>query len=473
MLLVGLVVGGAIGAISAGIAVQKALRERINAREQELASFRESYEELAIERERELQATENEWREEVKNVERRRLEEVREAERRRKEELSATEKKAEQRRVEELSVAEERRKADLTNANDGAARILKAARESAEAQLNALRDQLEEQKRHEAQMEVRLKDSFKVLADESLDANKKKFLEETKTQVAPLEKINKDLREEILRMETKRESAYEALSMQAEFLKAETTRLTNTLANPQVRGSWGELKLRQVLELAGLTKYVDFEEQVQVKVDGDRLRPDAVVRLPNKGMFPIDAKLPLDAFLAAVEEVDDEKKNALLDKHVAAVHSRLKELGSKAYFRAFDSPEFVVMFLPIEAAFYAAIQRDATLIDQAVKEHRVILCGPMTLVSLLMAVAFGWREVELYSGAREIARLGRELVDRTETVARYAGALSGALSKAVEAHNQFVNSLQSRLLVTAHRFEELGARGPKDIPDVEEVLIPV
>lgn len=343
--------------------------------------------------------------------------------------------------------------------------------------------------------EERLRNAFSTLSQKSLEHIRTEFLRAADQQftthrtvaeealnkreqairatIDPLTSKQAEIQKLLRELETARVTAYEALSSQAEFLRAETTRLTNTLANPQVRGNWGEQKLRQVMELAGLTAHVDFEEQVQVKIEKESLRPDAVVRLPGKRSFPIDAKLPLTAFNQAVSAEDDTLRKQLFSQHLDAVRSRIKELGAKSYFRAFGGPEFVVMFIPIEAAFYSALQEDPTLVDFAVKENRVILCGPITLVSLCMSIAFGWREVQLVEGAREIAALGRELVDRSETVAGYAADLSGALQKAVDSFNKFVGSLESRVLVTARRFQELGAGGAASIPPVEEVLEPV
>ncbi len=371
------------------------------------------------------------------------------------------------------------------------AKLRKEAAEGAERERVALIRQLQDFRADEE----RLRNAFSVLSQQSLKSSREEFLRAADQQfkthkseaeealnrreqairatIDPLTTKQTEIQKLLRELETARVTAYDALSTQAQFLQAETSRLTNTLANPQVRGTWGEQKLRQVMELAGLTAYVDFDEQVQVKFESETLRPDAVVRLPGKRRFPIDAKLPLTAFNQAIASEDSEQRKEFFAQHIEAVRSRIKELGAKAYFRAFDGPEFVVMFIPIEAAFYSALQGDPGLVDFAVKQNRVILCGPITLVSLCMSIAFGWREVQLVEGAREIAKLGRELVDRAATVADHAGDLSGALQKAVDAHNKFVNSLESRLLVTARRFQELGAGGTKEIPLVDEVLVPV
>lgn len=443
MLIVGLIAGGAIGAISAGVAVQRVMAARLAAAHFETQHLRNRAEEVS-------------------------------------QQAGAALDEAEQRRIDELNAAESRRQTELSEARqqhanetqklqEAAREILAAERKSSQETAKGLANRLEDLRRDEQ----RLKDAFKALAQDSLDVNRGKFLQEAKARLEPLVDIQTKLQTEVRALETKREVAYSDLLQRAEQLRAETSKLSNTLANPQTRGSWGELKLARVIELAGLTQHVDFDTQVQVKFERETLRPDVVVHLPGKRKFPIDAKVPLTAFLQAIEEDDENVRVEYFANHVAAVRARIKELGEKAYFKAFDSPDFVVMFIPIEAAYVAAMEADPELVDYAIQQNRVILCGPLTLMSLLVSVAYGWKEIKLVEGAREIAKLGRELVDRASIVRDHAAEMKAGLEKAAEAGNQLINSLESRLLVTARRFQKLGAGAADEIPPVGEILLPL
>lgn len=443
MLIVGLIAGGVIGAITSGVAVQQVMAARLSATNFEAQQLQNRAEELARQASADLDK----------------------AERRRIAELEA----AETRRQGELSEARQQHAREVQKQKEAASEILAAERKSSQETAKGLANRLEDLRRDEQ----RLKDSFKALAQDSLDANRGKFLLEANARLEPLVDIQTKLQSEVRALETKREVAYRDLLQRAEQLQAETSKLSNTLANPQTRGSWGELKLERVIELAGLTQHVDFDTQVQVKFERETLRPDVVVHLPGKRKFPIDAKVPLTSFLQAIEEADDSARVGHFANHVAAVRARIKELGDKAYFRAFDSPDFVVMFIPIEAAYVAAMEADADLIDYAIQQNRVILCGPLTLMSLLVSVAYGWKEIKLVEGAREIAKLGRELVDRASVVRDHAVEMKSGLEKAAEAGNQLINSLESRLLVTARRFQKLGAGAGDEIPPVGEILLPL
>ncbi len=238
-------------------------------------------------------------------------------------------------------------------------------------------------------------------------------------------------------------------------LQAETANLVRALGKPQVRGRWGELQLRRVVELAGMLQYCDFVEQASVDTGDGRQRPDLVVRLPARKTIVVDAKTPLSAYLEAVEAEDEGVRAQKLADHARHVSTHALELGRKAYWEQFaDTPEFVVLFLPGENFFSAAVQADPELIERAVT-GRVILATPTTLISLLRAVAFGWRQEVMSENAREACNLGAELYRRIATLAEHFSALGGQLGKAVENYNKAMATLDTRVIVTARRLGEL------------------
>ena len=335
-------------------------------------------------------------------------------------------------------------------------------------ELIRLQTQLEEQKKHALEMRERMSETFAKISQETVDQNSKNFLQLAETKFAPFKELLSKTQQSVQDLETKRVKAYAELEGATRQIIEETTKLETALRRPDHRGRWGEVGLRNAVEFAGMTDQCDFDEQV-VTSGEQSLRPDMVVNMPGGGHIVVDSKLPLEHYLNALEHPKEAASH--LDKHAKALETHVNALASKAYWEQFDkTPTFVVMFVNVESALVAALERSPELHNRALAK-KVLLTSPATLVALLQAAAFGWRQDSMAKNAEEIAKAGQELYDRLAKFQIHLAKVGNRLHQATESYNSAVGSFTTRLEPGAKRLSELHSTGGKELPVTEPVDI--
>ncbi|MGH7230889.1 MAG: DNA recombination protein RmuC [Nitrospiraceae bacterium] len=357
---------------------------------------------------------------------------------------------------------------------------------------------VQEQKTLLAQARQDLVESFKAVSGEALKTNNEVFLDLAKASFETLhvnatgdlarrqqaiDELVKPLHDSLTRydeqvrlLENSRQAAYGGLDQHLkqlteshQRLQQETGNLVNALRAPNVRGRWGEITLKRVAELAGMVAHCDFVEQESIETDDGRLRPDMIIRLPGGRQIVVDAKAVLSAYLEAHEALDDVQRQERLRRHAAQVRMRMEQLSGKAYWNQFSqTPEIVVLFLPGEHFLAAALEQDAKLSEEGYA-RRVILATPNTLIALLHAAAYGWRQEQLSESAQQTGQLGKDLYERMAILAEHLETVGQALGKSVQAYNKAVGSLETRILPAARKFRELGITSDKDLTLLEPI----
>lgn len=404
---------------------------------------------------------------------------------------------ARQSRLEELQRERDAERAEQARLREACV-TLQTGQAELETRLAEGRRQAEEKLALLQEAHARLSDTFRALSAEALQSNNQAFLDLARTTlekyqdgarldlesrqraidevVRPLHQSLERVESGVQELEKSRVAAYAGLSEQVRAmletqaqLRNEAGNLARALRSPAVRGRWGEMQLRRVVELAGMIEHCDFDEQPLVHAEEGPLRPDLVVHLPNRRDIVVDAKVSLAAYLESLDAADEASRLARLREHAAQVRAHLLKLGARRYWSQFaESPEFAVAFLPGETFFSAALEQDPGLIEFGI-DRKVILATPTTLIALLKAVAYGWQQEKLARNAQIISDLGRELYERLGNLTGALDELGRGLNKAVASYNQAVGSYESRVLVSARRFRELGASNGEELPALEPI----
>jgi len=342
-----------------------------------------------------------------------------------------------------------------------------------EPELAAARERFEAQRVFMEEAQKQLTATFAATGQQALATNSEQFLKLAGQTFAPMKELLAQQAEAVKVLEEKRTKAYTALNTTIEHMmvgheKLDETagQLASALRRPDQRGKWGEMQLRNVVELAGMVDHCDFQEQVTVHGDTGRQQPDMLVRLPGNGQLVVDSKAPLERYLDALDQpAGSAERESLMERHADQVLSHVRTLSAKAYWKNFDpTPEVIVMFIPLESALLAALETNPGIHAQAL-ESKVLIATPTLLLGLLRAVSFGWRQESVAQNAEKIASLGRDLHDRIRVFLEAWDDVGGKLDQAVAAYNKSVASMESRLLVSARKLQALGAATEDELPE--------
>lgn len=366
------------------------------------------------------------------------------------------------------------------------------------SQLEAERQLHEEKLKLLDEASRKMSDAFAALSSKALQQNNEAFLrlaeqnlnkhqslarnelekreKSIETLVKPIREALEKTEKQLHSIEKERKESFGSLRQHLETmtetqvrLQRETHNLVSALRRPEIRGQWGEMTLRRLAELAGMSEHCDFYEQESVSTENGVLRPDMIVRMPDRREIVVDAKTPLDAYLNAVQAEDDNQRAVELQRHARKLRERVKELASKAYWMQFkNSPDYVVLFVPGDQFLSAALEQDGALLEYALG-NKVILATPTSLIALLRAVAFGWRQQAVARNAEQIQKLGEELYNRVLTFSEHLAKLGSALGSGIDHYNRAVGSLERSVLPGARKFTELGIESRKELESVEQI----
>jgi len=387
-------------------------------------------------------------------------------------------------------LAHQRAQHDITKLREDKARLT--------SQLESQQAAMEEKTRSFEEAQSQFENTFKSLASDALKSSTSEFLKlaesnfktlhtkasgnleqrekAVESMVKPIREALEKTDQQIRKMEKERQTAFGSLTQHLQFmaqaqeqLQGETRNLVKALRRPEVRGQWGEMTLKRLAELAGMVEHCDFDQQHSVDTEQGKQRPDMVVRMPGSREIIVDAKAPMDGYLAAVEARDDSARLLELQRHARNVRDRVRELSSKGYWQQFpQSPDFVVLFIPGDQFLSSALEVDPKLLEDAMTD-KVVLATPSSLVALLRAVAYGWRQEVLAENAEHIRSVGQDLYERLSTFAEHLDKLGSHLSRSVDSYNKAVGSFDSRVLPGARKFTEMGIQGKKDLPEPQPV----